>query len=95
MLAITETAISGRIATTAHTIRLMLILLFLAAGSLLFRWHLESLRASSVHPSENHVAIYVSVIASEWMLFRGVRAGIRRAGMNWCDLAGASAFDSS
>lgn len=89
MLAVEETTSAARpIASKAHSIRLVAIFLVLAAGGFLLHWRSHAPTPASVSHSWNPIPVYLSIIASEWLLFRAVRAGIGRTGITWRDLLG-------
>ena len=83
---------AGLIASRTHTARLIVIFAVLALGGFLFYTPLPSLPGGSVQPSERRIFLYISLMGSEWLLLRGVCAGIRRTGRSWRDLLGASFF---
>jgi uncharacterized protein len=77
------------VASWRHTARLVALLLALAAaGVFLQRGTSAAAMAPYHHP--NLIPLYASLIASEWLLFRAVVAGLRSKGLGWRDLLGRS-----
>jgi membrane protease YdiL (CAAX protease family) len=87
-----EATPAGLIASRTHTARLIAIFAVLALGGFLFYTPLPSLPGGPAQSSERRILLYLSLMGSEWLLFKGVCAGIRRTGRSWRDLLGASFF---
>lgn len=75
------------IAPLWHTALLVSIFLGLTIGGALFQRHAQS-SPSVLQQHPNVVPLYLSVIAVEWFLLYGVRAGIHIRGVHLIDLIG-------
>jgi CAAX protease family protein len=75
------------IASWRHTARLTAIFLAIGVGGAAV--HLRGSGAGSTPAGHPHLAmLYLSLIATEWVLFRAVVAGVRAAGTPWRTLLG-------
>jgi uncharacterized protein len=78
------------VAPWRHTKRLVAVFLVLAASGVL----LQNRSAGAPTGLEHHpnlIPLYASLIASEWLLFRAVVAGLRSKGLSWRALVGKGA----
>ncbi|MEP6916518.1 MAG: hypothetical protein ABJC89_12770 [Acidobacteriota bacterium] len=80
---------AGRIASVRHTARLAAVFLAIGAGGVCSR-----ILAGPVDPVPTGAApvnlsfLYSTLAATEWLLFRGVRAGLVSTGTDWRSLVG-------
>jgi membrane protease YdiL (CAAX protease family) len=74
------------VATLRHTARLTAIFVGLGVAGGLLRSHGASAAAGATAP--NLLVLYSSLTASEWLLFRAVKAGLRSTNTLWRKLIG-------
>lgn len=81
------------IASWPHAIRLVTILAMIGAAGI--GVHLLILRSGSGPRAPLPLTLYLSAIASEWLLFRGVGAGLVRAGTPRAEVFGDGVWKSA
>ena len=86
-LSIAHPAGPASVASWRHTARLVAIFLVLAAAGVFLQPRTSGAALAPYHHA-NLIPPYASLIASEWLLFRAVVAGLKWKGLGWLDLIG-------